>query len=519
MVAESIDSLERIKDTMLEYKEIGQFLYMDVGRWGGDKITRDAWTKRRNFGLVCGSGAILCDYKDPNTTGYLNCKNINSEVRKHPDIQKMIPLLKKLSERSDLGPVTVVNALVCTDGTAEAPSSDEILVFLGDIHAPIMNYCNRTYLQDKNPIDITWAWSRGRLDISDKTFMEIKEIENEVVNEVNEIINIRLRSEKETTKITAPPKDFSKNSFEFDQFMNRNINETIDWGNFAINRLKKLLISSQELKKSQLTTIWDDNTRITGNDAFYWFNLYHGDGKKKGGDIFQNAERDLFDFLTLLLDYQKNYTKQGSIPAKLIQLGDLFDFWLGLKRVFDIQPPGALSDSTAQSFLKFWTNETQFNTSVGRAINLLLNGTEELNPVFVYGNHDNYRGKHIWQGMQSPDHFESKGIWAEHGHQSDVFNQDSNAIIGWTAALFGFYHPESRNLEEILRKLESLIFRTPSRRDICISWAAKKCQSEKKRIYVMGHTHEPLLKKVPIIGESIISDIQQGMGCSSPVQF
>lgn len=98
---ESIDSVTRIKDITPEYKECGQFLYMDVGRWGGDKDTGDAWTRRRNFGLVCGSGVMLCNYdghKGSSISKEPNLENIYPEIWQHPDIQKMKPLLQKLSE-------------------------------------------------------------------------------------------------------------------------------------------------------------------------------------------------------------------------------------------------------------------------------------------------------------------------------------------------------------------------------------------------------------------------------------
>ena len=42
-------------------------LYMDVGRWGGSGLTHDNteqnWGYRRDFGLVCGETALLCEYR------------------------------------------------------------------------------------------------------------------------------------------------------------------------------------------------------------------------------------------------------------------------------------------------------------------------------------------------------------------------------------------------------------------------------------------------------------------------
>ncbi len=514
MAAESVDSAERKEDVTPEYKEIGQFLYMDVGRWGGDKDTGDAWTRRRNFGLVCGSGAILCNYDDPfcsyyNPDTHENFKWVNEdpEVTEHPDIGKMKTILTKLSISNILGPVTVVKALVCADEIAEAPSSDEILVFLGDLHAPVMNCSDRTCLQ--GPYDREPPRTRGRIMISEN----IKKFEDMCDLLVPFFHNLyELGPEPEKTKITALLtallKDILGSSFESQQFKNCDDNEKITVES-VIDSLKfneetivedviyvlKILVLHH--KSCQLKN-WTDDEKTTEKDAEDWFGHYHGDEEKKGGDIFQNAGGDLCEFLALLLDYQK----QGSTPsAKLIQLGDLYDFWLGLKLAFKtMQPPKMFLDPDTQSFLDFWRNETLHHTSepTRKAIKLL----HDLNPEFVYGNHDGYRATSLWKDVPEKkvsENFVTQGIWAEHGHQSDVFNQDSNAVIGWAFTQLGLIIPESRNWEVDLREFEIWLFKNLCKRLICIRHAAEQCQNENKRVYVMGHTHEPLLKKVHVV--------------------
>lgn len=570
MITESIDSVELIKDTTPEYKEIGQFLYMDVGRWGGDKDTGDAWTRRRNFGLVCGSGAIICNYdgkKGSAISKYPNLENIYPEVWKHPDIQKMEPLLKKLSESDSLGHVTVVNALVCTDEAAEVPSSDKILVFLGDIHAPVMNIEGETYLE---------GMSHGRIKINDnvtkiesikkkvgifleniekielKPDIKIKELFIKVLgpnlykankNKINELLkeilcdssgsqqfNLldynkivkwndayaikALRSILEIlfievlgtnlyktneNKISKLLDEILGDLFESQQINTLDYNKKVKWNDvYTIEALKLIL---EILLKDQELNDRDDSEKITKDDALYWFKLYHGYRDKRGVDIFQNAGEDLCEFLKLLSEYQKDYrNKQGVIPAKLVQLGDLYDFWLGLKRAFNTMDPQKMfSDEAANSFLEFWRKETISETSVSNAIYHLLKGTKDLRSEFVYGNHDSYRATPQWPYEKVSAYFETTGIWAEHGHQSDAFNKDSNAVIGWSAAVFGFFDPEARNLEPYLRGAETWAFRELCRRLTCIRHAACQCQMKNKRIYVMGHTHEPLLKKVHIV--------------------
>ncbi|MDY0388636.1 MAG: hypothetical protein RBT65_16240 [Methanolobus sp.] len=567
MTKEPVDLTEKKEGVEPSYKEIGQFLYMDVGRWGGDKDTGDAWTRRRNFGLVCGSCAILCNYdgkKGSSISNDPNLENIYPEVWEHPDIQKMKPLLEKLSESNRLGHVTVVNALVCTDEISEAPSSEEILIFLGDIHAPVMNARDRIYLQDSliyksrerfhGNIE---AWCRGRIKI-DSRFAKIEMVVARFLENIEKIeskANMKDESKTNMKDITELLKKTLEDLFESQQLnsldnkikLNDKIelkesytlkaleiiseispdsqqrnkwdnnekiveknalywsrllenNGKIKWNDTSTIKVLKILLE-HSLKSQQLSK-WDNNERITEDDALCWFNLYHGYGTHRGVDIFQSAGEDLCEFLKLLLEYQKDYQKLGSVQVKLTQLGDLYDFWLGLKRAFyTMDPQKMFSDSATHSFLEFWQKEALHNTSVSKAIYHLLKGTKALCPSFVYGNHDSYRATPQWPDNDDKplDHFESLGVWAEHGHQSDAFNEDSNAVIGWSAAVFGFFDPEARNFEPYLRGAETWAFRKLCRRLTCIRHAAYQCQMKNKRIYIMGHTHEPLLKKVLIV--------------------
>lgn len=518
---EPVCSGEQTEDAMLGSNELGQFIYMDVGRWGGDYDTCDAWTRRRNFGLVCGSAAILCNYKNPNSSANQYLGMIDEEVIDCPDIKKMIPLLNKLSESKILGPLTVMKASFCTDKKSEAPSSEEILVFLGDIHAPVMNVSKRTYLQDTEPIDMTHAWSCGRIKITTNEIGKNKEIMENIANFSSQVK--KLGSEPKITEIILLMEAIFKNSSKeiITELLNKILGKSFEsqqlttldnvkknkwkdekWKDeYTIEALKlilKILLKDQQLNE------WDGNETIKGGSACCWFKHYHGGGENNGVDIFQNAGKDLREFLNLLLEYQSDSQNQEATPVKLIQLGDLYDFWLGLKRAFDtIDPEKMISNDTAKSFLEFWKKETLSKTYVSESIDLLLNGTCSLNHKFVYGNHDSYRKTSQWPDEEKAlDHFESTGVWAEHGHQSDIFNQDSNAIIGWASAVFGFYVPEARDWEGPLRKMEeNLISGTLCRRLTCILHATEQCQQKNSRrqIYVMGHTHEPLLKKVHVV--------------------
>jgi len=442
------------KGATLGISELGQFLYMDVGRWGGDgpglQDTDKTWSRQRNFGLVCGSGAILCNYNKRNKPNNVDLSNIDKKVKEHPDIKKMIQILDKLSESEKLGSVSIIKALVCPYKLYDEPCSTEILVFLGDLHAPIMVSSRRTYLQSL-PLDKTinkkWARPRGRISIETANVLKVIAM----ITAIHPGIPL-------PTKILM-------------------LKTCLDY-----------FISTQQVKS------WDDKERIKGSEAKEWFDLYHGTGTTKGADIFQNAGIDLMEFLKLLLEYQK----EGSIQARLIQLGDLYDFWIGLKRAFDnINPEKMINHSAAQDFINFWRKET---LQAGPAIDMLLNGTKKLNPVFIYGNHDSYRATSLWSKYEhSPDHFAPTGIWAEHGHQEDEYNRDSSPDMGWALTQLAFFAPNVRQIEAPLKNAKTWAFGELGDRLTYIRRAAWKCrQIEKKKIFVMGHTHEPILKIVHV---------------------
>jgi len=440
------------KGSTLGLKEVAQFLYMDVGRWGGDgpglQNTDTTWARQRDFGLVCGSAAILCAYNQPGVSAFgpVGLDKVDKKVLENPDVRNMLQILDKLSESGQLGPVNVMKALVCPYKLYDEPNSLEILVFLGDIHAPVMDFSERTYLE--HPQAKAWARPRGRIDINIPKVLEV-------------VAAI-------TAFIPAPGTTVGPLASALEYFL-----------------------------LTERVTSWDANEKIPGTEAMEWFELYHGRGGAKGADIFQNAGGDLAEFIRKLLEYRR---ESGSIPVRLIQLGDLYDFWIGLKRGFDtIDPEVMYNRSAAQHFVDFWRNETIHYNRAGGPIDMLLNSTQELNPVFVYGNHDNYRATSLWSPTKDPDHFSATGIWAEHGHQDDEFNRDSSADIGWALTQLAFFAPNVRAVEEPLKNAKAWAWGDLGERLTAIRRAARICrEKDPRKVYVMGHTHEPILRLVHV---------------------
>jgi len=131
--------------------ELGRVLYLDVGRWGGGAPsaadTPEHWGRQRSFGIVCGQLAALCNYPAAGTAAGLDL-DVDPRVKATRDFKLVQPLLQSLATAEPkLGKlkVKVLHAGMPTDlspqpsQTGEVPRSDIIHVFLGDIHAPVLD--------------------------------------------------------------------------------------------------------------------------------------------------------------------------------------------------------------------------------------------------------------------------------------------------------------------------------------------------------------------------------------------
>jgi hypothetical protein len=219
-------------------------------------------------------------------------------------------------------------------------------------------------------------------------------------------------------------------------------------------------------------------------------------GKYFRGDIFgKEAAVDLDLFLRLLNSFEKKE------HIHLVQLGDMYELWLGFKRYFAeseeskpqvIARPGRIDSMTAAEFISYWVRTTNSNSICAQVIKAF----ENLNvksKTWLYGNHDNYLALPSVTSGQFPARFPQYrvgGLLMEHGHAPDPHNRDG-AISGhkWTNRNFNF---------PVLRSFD------PSRRWLWLThaallWAAKPDFA----IYAMAHTHSPFLTKLKVRGNAI----------------
>ena len=262
-----------------------------------------------------------------------------------------------------------------------------------------------------------------------------------------------------------------------------------------------------------------------------WFHHYHGTSRNIGADIFEQAGKDLIKWIDLLESFYDS-------DVKLIQTGDMFDYWIGLTRYFKKSSTVAYKDEAtkelARKFVKHWTEETLVHTSEGPAVQRLLDTSYTLDTEFLYGNHDNYL-RNISVGVEIPkkgsDPYEidfeevevgqlrsgmnnEDGLYVEHGHNGDDSNRDG-ATSGWKMTQLAFLYPGVRSLEpsarEIIRKWSGLFGDGRTQRLKYMARAADSCNyaagnlNNKWCIYVMGHTHHGFLRQVSLVPQVLRS--------------
>jgi len=257
-----------------------------------------------------------------------------------------------------------------------------------------------------------------------------------------------------------------------------------------------------EYRKADLlvdrAVVTDDEGMVAGvfgkrmcMNARSWFSKYrNADIFGDPGDSRFTAARDLDRFLDLIA---ASSLKQR---IHLVQLGDMYDFWIGLKNFCgqnDNTPPlvvlGDRDGILAGTFIDFWTNATH------KLLGPLIDKLHTL-PVrtltFLWGNHDNYLARHT--PVRPPgsvpvpgrrQEFREHGIYFEHGQRGDKENRDGQ-ISGHEFTQYVF---DDRT--GFLRSAD------PQRRYLFISVAAISFAVKTDfAIYVMGHTHEPWLASI-----------------------
>ena len=225
-------------------------------------------------------------------------------------------------------------------------------------------------------------------------------------------------------------------------------------------------------------------------------------GPSLGDDIFRTAGQDLVTFLHAL-SHVSDETKE---LLHFIQLGDMFELWLGRDYQYDagkVDPNWDNQESI--DVVSAWALEVMIqNKEVFEALRQIENaGLAEVK--YLWGNHDAYvRDAAVTRTLgivkRDPVYTALGGdLFIEHGHRFDRSNYDnvSGAFAGYHMANLAYFMPVIRRAEPIGRAKDR--FSHPTEVDGYLLGASLIYLSQKNRkekpfgIYLMGHTHAPKL--------------------------
>ena len=459
------------------------FVYMDVGCWAGS----NGWTRHREFGLVFGHSILLCAFAKTDELGHYasyanppawNAKSgqldpsslIDATITRHPDWPKVQELLNNLADCVPKSTLHILGATALASTYVPVPARGKatpITIFLGDLHAPVATSPSNAHIVEGGN-----EMLRGRLEVSNDDLHWL-------------------------FSLAVDPLPV-----------------------FARKVGKRILDNQKDLQ-------WERTTTRESMDN--WLRLYHVEGQRSA-DIFENAGEDLRAFVDALADFHQN-----TWPLELVQLGDLFDLWLGFQRAFGEKmgkiPALDNLHGRALDFARFWVERSLFETDQGpHLVHLLTLGERAgknrqtgapLRTTFIHGNHDNYLkhggGKPIevpsgreHAGMKInafhlPSFEKRTGLWAEHGHQPDSFNRDENPNSGHQLTQAAFFQPGVRAIEGPAGWATSMgegrgIQRVKSIHHALVCCLLNHIDSGEpcRGVYVMGHTHEAMLKRVEL---------------------
>jgi hypothetical protein len=244
------------------------------------------------------------------------------------------------------------------------------------------------------------------------------------------------------------------------------------------------------------------NGGMVEHDAIDWYCKYAGADNAgthngQGADIFEQAGPDLSEFVRLLSSF-------SAFPLHLLQLGDMFDLWIGLERFYLEHPSRMLLDTSKTnpdpvSWINHWTDRTLNGTSQSDHVKRFLaftNGRKN----WLYGNHDNYFAAHnptslvqASGNLKREEVFDERQtrLFATHGHKWDGSNRDG-ATRGQTLTQLAFSHPTVRMVE-------------PGGRRATLTGAVELFLSNESNpfcVFAMGHTHVGVLTRVTVLNRT-----------------
>jgi hypothetical protein len=279
--------------------------------------------------------------------------------------------------------------------------------------------------------------------------------------------------------------------------------------------------SLQGVTTSGVTSVSPGIDRMMIDSPIRWYERY------LASDIFTDPQSNVVaNDLRTFMELAQSWSYTG-IQVHLIQVGDMYEVWVGLKRLFEETPPNrrevnicaptqetcyfynpsSLSQRGCDLCREISSTDRRYRDMVRRWLDMVNEttqaGSESLaqwlhhqttfpHKTWLYGNHDSYlRNARLCEEVGIPArslNFVEHQIQFEHGHEGDVYNRDGaasgHAITQGAAFVW--------NLRPILSSWVLEVFGVPQQqRNNFVRYAANKFLRDENpiKIFVMAHTH------------------------------
>ncbi len=277
--------------------------------------------------------------------------------------------------------------------------------------------------------------------------------------------------------------------------------------------------SLQAVATSGLISLSPGMDRLMINSPMRWYERYNE------SDIFTDQSSNaVAEDLKAFIELAQRWSYTG-IQVHLIQLGDMYELWVGLKRLFEgtessrrqvnISAPtqttcyfnnsSSISDLTCndcnstppqtsqyyRGVVQGWVEKVNDTTSIQSTslAQWLHHQTTFTHKTWLYGNHDNYlRDSSLCGAVNIPNrvlNLPEHDILFEHGHEGDEYNRDG-AASGHAITQGGAFVWDLRPFVALGEQ---------SQRRNFIRYATEKFVRTRDpiKILVMAHTHIPYL--------------------------
>jgi len=462
--AERIDAAivddKNVRITMPGEGDKGQYARADLNTLAPEKffIYFDVgrWGETQyNFGLAYGDGAhsevLLCEYL-PDSSGAPQLATYFAQpatLLNSPQFRRKVRILKSIVFPRTLG----------------LDTANTLYIFLGDLHLPLVRPDPISSIEDIRRI----FWKSTRNSIWEGT--------------------------KQTIKGDPAQRAIAD--------MIRENSHYIAEGAAAAALVPGLGLLAGAGAQAGAITLAERLREADIDDETTWWQYYND------GDIFRDAGESLASFLDFLNDYVHN--ESPNFRIHLIQVGDLYDLWIGLQRLFEVNGdqkvkiaiPNPLAPGQQNPFascVRSWIRSIHRNNMVGTGSQRVSLPDKLYNcyvdqKTWISGNHDNYLLAISGDKDDPPprvEHLFDNGIQVEHGHRADEFNKDG-ALEGHAITQLVF-------IERLVRLMD------PDRRaKNYFPYAALKFRDTGKdmKLFVMAHTHAPYLAPIFVTGQGV----------------